>query len=296
MDLPRDFRSGYVALIGRPNAGKSTLLNQLLKFKLSIVTRKPQTTRKNVLGILSDEHSQIVFMDTPGLIEPQYDLQKMMMKYLESALEDADVIIYLLDVTASGEIFTAYEEQIFLKEKPVILALNKVDLIQKEKLLPLIENYQGKYNFESIIPISALKNDGLDRLVKELVHSLPFNPPYFPPEYVTDQQERFFVSEIIREKIFELYSEEVPYSCHVQIEEFRERPQRKDYIRAVIYVDRISQKGILIGKRGQSLKRVGELSRNEIESFLERPVFLELYVKVMGDWRRKPSKLKSLGY
>ncbi len=296
MEKVRDFRAGYVALVGKPNVGKSTLLNQLLKFKLSIVTQKPQTTRKKVLGILSGDNYQVVFIDTPGMIEPRYNLQKVMMKYVHNAMEDADIIVYLADASAPRHDFAQLEKRIAPFSKPVILALNKIDLIPKGEILPLIEQYRQAYNFEAYVPISALKNDGLDLLLKEIVHNLPYSPPYFPPDYITDQQERFFVSEIIREKIFQLYGEEIPYSCHVQIEEFKERPGHKDYIRAVIYVEKLSQKGILIGKKGQALKRVGELARQEIEAFLERPVFLELYVKVMEDWRRKEMKLRSLGY
>lgn len=291
-----DFRAGYVALVGKPNVGKSTLLNQLLHFKLSIVTHKPQTTRKKVLGILSGENHQIIFVDTPGIIEPKYNLQKTMMKYVRAAIEDADVVVYLVDASAANQDLRDIDRTIASLQKPVILALNKVDLIRKDLLLPLMEKYRAAYNFEAIVPISALKNDGLDILVKEIVNNLPYNPPYFPPDYITDQQERFFVSEIIREKIFNLYGEEIPYSCHVQIEEFKENPGRKDYIRAVIYVERLSQKGILIGKNGQALKKVGQLAREEIEAFLGRPVFLELFVKVMEGWRRRESKLRRLGY
>jgi GTP-binding protein Era len=296
MDSYQNFRAGYVALVGRPNVGKSTLLNQLLKMKLSIVTHKPQTTRKKVLGILSGENYQIVFIDTPGIIEPKYNLQKVMMKYVRSAMEDADVIVYLVDASSTRKDFEEIGEQIAPLEKPVILVLNKIDLVKKDDLLPLIDAYRSLYDFRAIVPISALKGDGLDDLVKEIVQNLPYNPPYYPPDYVTDQQERFFVSEIIREKIFQLYGEEIPYSCHVQIEEFKENPGRKDFIRAIIYVERLSQKGILIGKKGQALKRVGELARQEIEAFLGRPVYLELYVKVMEDWRKKESKLRRLGY
>ena len=296
MNIPPDFRSGYVALIGRPNVGKSTLLNQMLKFKLSIVTHKPQTTRKKVLGILSGENYQIVFIDTPGMIEPRYTLQKYMMKYVRSAIEDADLVVLLEDVTDLPGDLSRLTESLQEVQKPVILALNKIDKKRKLDLLPIIEQFRRLYDFAAIVPISALNGDGVDELVKEIVHNLPHNPPYFPPDYVTDQQERFFVSEIIREKIFQLYGEEIPYSCHVEIEEFKERPGRKDYIRAVIYVEKLSQKGILIGKKGQALKRVGELARVEIEEFLGRPVFLELYVKVMEDWRRKERKLRTLGY
>ncbi len=296
MDSYQNFRAGYVALVGRPNVGKSTLLNQLLKMKLSIVTHKPQTTRKKVLGILSGENYQIVFIDTPGIIEPRYNLQKVMMKYVRSAMEDADVIVYIVDASSTRKDFEEIGEQIAPLEKPVILVLNKIDLVKKDDLLPLIDAYRSLYDFRAIVPISALKGDGLDDLVEEIIQNLPHNPPYYPPDYVTDQQERFFVSEIIREKIFQLYGEEIPYACHVQIEEFKENPGRKDFIRAIIYVERLSQKGILIGKKGQALKRVGELARQEIEAFLGRPVYLELYVKVMEDWRKKESKLRRLGY
>lgn len=291
-----NFKAGYVAIIGKPNAGKSTLLNQLLKFKLSIVTRKPQTTRKSVLGILSDEESQIIFIDTPGIIEPRYDLQKVMMSYVKTALEDADVVVYIVDVSQPDFSVSGAAEKLPKTDKPVILLLNKIDLVARDKILPWMEQAKNLKKFSAIIPLSALNGDNVDELVKEIRHLLPYNPPYYPPDYVTDQQERFFVSEIIREKIFELYSDEIPYSCHVQIEEFKERPGRKDYIQAIIYVEKLSQKGILIGKKGTALKRVGELARADIEAFLERPVYLELYVKVMDKWRRQEHKLRRLGY
>ncbi len=296
MTLSQDFRSGYVTIVGRPNVGKSTLLNQLLNFKLSIVTHKPQTTRRKVLGILSGEDHQIIFVDTPGMIEPRYNLQKVMMDYVQSAIEDADIVVLMEDCTDKLRHLDLTKTVVEGIKKPVILVLNKVDKINKADLLPLIDRYQTVHDFAAIVPVSALKANGLDVLVKEIVHSLPHNPPYFPPDYITDQQERFFVSEIIREKIFQLYGEEIPYSCHVQIEEFKEREEHKDYIRAVVYVEKISQKGILIGKRGEALKRVGSIARQEIESFLERPVYLELYVKVMEDWRRKERHLKTFGY
>lgn len=296
MEISADFRAGYVALVGRPNVGKSTLLNQLLKFKLSIVTRKPQTTRKRILGILSEKNYQIIFTDTPGLIAPHYNLQNIMMTYLKSAVKDADVLVYLADVDRSQQDFTEVDQQALAFEKPVILALNKVDLLPRDQLLPLMEHYQKQYKFEAIVPISALKNDGVDILLKEIVARLPLNPPYFPLDQVTDQQERFFVAEIIREKIFNFYGEEIPYSCHVQIETFNQRKGKKDYISAIIYVDQVSQKGILIGKKGLALKRVGAAARIDIEAFLDRPVFLELYVKVLEGWRKNPMKLKSLGY
>jgi len=296
MLLAKDFRAGYVGIVGRPNTGKSTLLNKFLDFKLSIVTNKPQTTRKKVLGIMNNSKYQIIFMDTPGLIEPKYNLQVIMMSYIQSTLIDADVIVYIIDVTSPVYDFRELETKILKMEKPTILAMNKIDLIKKDRLLILIDKYTKIFDFKAFVPVSALKSKGLDKLLDEIVIELPYHPPFFPPDSLTDEPERFFVSEIIREKIFQLYGQEIPYACHVAVEEYKERSKSKDYIRAVIYVDQVSQKGILIGRKGQAVKKVGELARHEIENFLGKPVFLELYVKVLLDWRKKTSKLKSLGY
>jgi len=289
------FKAGYVSIIGKTNVGKSTLLNQLLRFKLSIVTPKPQTTRRRVIGILNGEGYQIVFIDTPGIIKPKYTLQEVMMNYIKRAMEDADVILYMVDASAPQQI----EEDTRIghtKNKPVILLLNKIDLVKKELLLEMIDRHRKAYPFEAIIPISALKNDGLDRVVRETVNLLPEGPPYYPSDYITPEQERFFVAEIIREKIFLRYGEEIPYSTHVEIEEFREKERGKNYISAVIYVEKDSQKGILIGKGGQALRRIGTEARQEIEGFLGRPVFLELFVKVSEDWRKRRDRLRRLGY
>ncbi len=291
-----DFRAGYVAVVGLPNVGKSTLLNQLLHFKLSIVSKKPQTTRKNVLGILTGEEYQIIFIDTPGILEPRYNLQKFMLKQVHLAMQDADVLLYMVDVTDRRQNINAITTQLKEVNKPVILALNKIDLIEKRELLPMLESYTRAYPFRAAIPISALKSDGLDRILQAIIDCLPKHPPYFPPDYLSNQQERFFVAEIIREKIFQFYGEEIPYATHVEIEEFKERPHGKDYIRAVIVVEKRSQKAILIGKDGTALKRVGKLAREEIELFLGRPVFLELFVKVTENWRKKDTLLKRLGY
>lgn len=295
-DKHENFKAGYVAILGYPNAGKSTLLNQFLKYKLSIVSRKPQTTRKKVLGILTLKKAQIVFIDTPGLLDPKYNLQQIMSNYITNAVEDADVLLYLVDASRVKK--TTPELMQFLAKvvKPVVLAINKIDLIEKGKLLPIISRFDKEIKFSAVVPISALQDDGLDRLCDEIIRLLPYCPPYFPIDYLTDQQERFFVSEIIREKIFELYSEEIPYSTHVQIEDFKERAGRKDYIVAIIYVEKNSQKGIIIGREGRALKKIGQLARTEIENFLGRPAYLELFVKVLDDWRRKDSKLKELGY
>lgn len=288
-----DFKAGYVMLLGPPNAGKSTLLNQILDFRLSIVTTKPQTTRKNVLGILNGGAYQVILIDTPGLIVPKYALQSMLMRYIERSLQDADMIIFLVDVTSA---ISSVGIQLLRADKPVILALNKIDLIDKRNILSLIDQYRKIFNFSAYVPVSALKKNGLQDLLEEVVNRLPVHPPFFPPDYLTDEPERFFVSEIIREKIFELYSQEIPYACHVSIEEFTEKKGAKDYIRAVIFVDQLSRKGILIGKNGQALRKVGEQARQDIEKFLGRPVYLELYVKVISDWRKNSLKLKSLGY
>lgn len=295
-DKYRNFRSGYVALVGLPNVGKSTLLNQMLKYKISIISRRPQTTRKKVLGILTRDNFQIVFIDTPGLIEPGYALQERLVKYVERAIEDADAIVYLVEATDANSDMEAMRLSLAPVKKPVILAINKIDLIPHHQLLPLIAGYREAYEFSAIVPISALKDEGVEELLAEIRKVLPQSPPYYPPDLISDQQERFFVAEIIREKIFQLYGEEIPYSTHVEIDEFKERPGEKDFIRATIYVERSSHKGIIIGKGGRALKRVGEYARQEIEQFLGRPVFLELFVKVLENWRRKKSNLKMLGY
>jgi GTP-binding protein Era len=296
MGTNQHFKAGYVALIGKPNVGKSTILNGLLDFKLSIVTAKPQTTRRKILGILNGSDFQIIFTDTPGMIKPVYDLQKILMHYVEESLEDADVVCLLIEANAEMPELPHVIQTGRLKDRPVILVLNKVDLLTKTMLLPTMEWYKNHYPFTAIVPTSALQKDGLDLLLQEIVAYLPVHPPYFPADVMSDQNERFFVSEIIREKIFQHYSKEIPYACHVEIEEFSENPGRKDLIRAVIYVDQNSQKGIVIGRGGQALKQVGQDARKEIETFLNREVYLELYVKVLQNWRKKLSILKKLGF
>lgn len=293
----QSFKAGYVALIGRSNVGKSTLMNALLGQKLSIVTAKPQTTRHRVLGILSDTNYQMIFLDTPGLLIPRYKLQEMMVRAARSAIEETDVLLFIIEpedkISPANRLILS---DLIQTKKPTILAINKIDVIAKEKLLPMIENYSKNFNLTSIIPISALKADGLDKLKQLLIDNLPVGLPFYSPETITDQPERFFVAEIIREKIFQKYGEEIPYSTTVMIEEFKERDQGKDYIRAVIYVERASQKGIIIGKEGATLKRVGQIAREEIELFLGRAVYLELFVKVKEKWRQKEGILRELGY
>ncbi|MDP1677412.1 MAG: GTPase Era [Bacteroidota bacterium] len=294
------FRSGYVALIGEPNVGKSTLLNSLLKQKISIVTNKPQTTRHKILGILNGDDHQIVFLDTPGIIKPKYLLQEMMMHFASSAVADADVVLLLVDAekVKNKEYDKNNEaiEKIKAANKTTFLVINKIDLLKKQELLPMLADLQSMFPFDEIIPISALTNFNTNELVSTLLKFIPVNPPYFDTEIVSDAQERFFVSEMIREKIFELYEQEIPYSTTVDIIEFKEREKGKYYIAADIVIERNSQKGILIGKQGSALKRLGSVSRRSIETFLGHAVFLELHVKVREDWRGNQNWLDRFGY
>jgi GTP-binding protein Era len=294
------FRSGYVALIGEPNVGKSTLLNSLLKQKISIVTNKPQTTRHKILGILNGDDHQIVFLDTPGIIKPKYLLQEMMMHFASSAVADADVVLLLVDAekVKNREYDKNNEaiEKIKAANKTTFLLLNKIDLLKKQELLPLLADLQSLFPFDEIIPISALTNFNTNELVSTLLKYIPVNPPYFDTEIVSNAQERFFVSEMIREKIFEMYEQEIPYSTTVDIIDFKEREQGKYFIAADIVIERNSQKGILIGKEGRALKRLGSVARKSIEDFLGHAVFLELHVKVREDWRGNQNWLDRFGY
>ncbi|MGA7836869.1 MAG: GTPase Era [Ignavibacteriaceae bacterium] len=294
-------KTGYVTILGLPNAGKSTLLNALLGQKLSITTNKPQTTRKRLIGILSDENYQIIFLDTPGILKPAYLLQEKMMDSVVQSIKDADVLILILDVALDpgGEktLKDAFIYDLLSKsKKPKILLLNKIDLSSQEQVNELIEKV-GKTNyFKRIIPISSKLAYNVHTVISEIIENLPEGPKYYPDENISDENERFFVSEIIREKIFEHYKDEIPYSCEVVIVDFKEREGRKDFIQAEIIVERDSQKGILIGKQGTALKRIGEESRASIEEFLQRPVYLDLHVKVRSKWRTDENMLKSFGY
>jgi GTPase len=291
-----DFRVGYVAIIGKPNVGKSTLMNRLLGTKLSIVTPKPQTTRRRILGIRTGEDHQAIFLDTPGLLEPKYLLQKTMVQSAREGMEMADLIVWMADASSVTEQDAKILELLKSLKQRKIAVINKVDLVDKSSLLPLIGRFSSQALFEEIVPVSALKNDGLDRLFSLIRSRLPRGEPLYPADVMSDEPERFFVAEIIRESVFMLYKEEIPYATTVLVEEFKERPAKKDYIRAVIFVEQDSQKGILIGKGGLALKRVGQKSRTAIEAFLERPVFLELYVKVKPKWRNEPGAMRELGY
>jgi len=294
-------KAGFVSIIGKPNVGKSTLMNALIGEKLSITTNKPQTTRKKIIGILSTEDYQIIFQDTPGILNPEYLLQERMLEYVVAAAKDADLILFMIDISTdpTGE-KTLSDEKVFeiLKDKKIkkILLINKVDLVNQQVVENLINSISEKKFFEKVIPISATEGYNLQTVIDTILEYLPEHPKYYPDDQLSDENERFFVSEIIREKIFEMYHEEVPYSTEVVVEEFKEREKGKDYIRAIIIVEKESQKPIIIGKNGELIKKLGRLSRESIERFLQREVYLELYVKVREKWRSKPNLLKSFGY
>ena len=294
-------KTGYVAILGLPNSGKSTLLNALLGQKLSIITSKPQTTRKRILGILNEENHQIIFLDTPGILTPSYLLQEKMMADVKTSLDDADVIILIIDVKEDPSAENLFAQQ-FVKEfvlkskKPKLLALNKIDLIVQDRVNELIKNFESQNIFEEIIPISAISSFNIQRMKEGIIQFLPKCPKLFPDDQVTDENERFFVSEIIREKILELYRDEVPYSCEVLIADFKEREEGKNFISAEIVVEKDSQKAIIIGKGGTAIKKLGQIARKSIEEFLQKEVFLELRVKVRKKWRSDENLLKSFGY
>ncbi len=291
------FRCGYVAILGQPNVGKSTLLNALLHFKLSIVSPKPQTTRKRILGILNRPASQMIFFDTPGILEAHYRLQQALVRAAFQAMREADVQIMMIEPSASpSPADLAILNRLADTGKPIVLVINKIDTVAKDHLLPVIAAFQNKPNVKEIVPVSALHQDGIEALAEVLEKYMPLQEPFYDSELMTDHPERFLAAEIVREKIFLRYGEEIPYSTSVQIEEFVERPGHKDYIRAIIFVERESQKGILIGKGGQALKQVGKLAREELEQLLGRPVYLELFVAVKERWRERESELRSLGY
>ena len=294
-------KAGFVTIIGKPNVGKSTLMNALLGERLSIITNKPQTTRKRILGILSDEQTQIVFLDTPGILEPAYLLQEKMVDYVINSARDADVLVYLFDANEKLPSFESKEhEQLnkVLSKKRIkkIAVLNKMDTSKQEHVMEKINQLESFKLFDNIIPISALLNFNVETLMQSIKEYLPVHPKFYPDDQLTDEPEKFFVSEIIREKIFTKYQDEIPYSTEVIIEEFREQPGKKDFIRAAIIVERDSQKPIIIGKQGEAIKKVGKIAREAIEEFLQREIFLELTVKVKSKWRSNPQQLKNFGY
>ena len=296
----QNFKSGYISIIGAPNVGKSTLLNTFLGQKLAIVTPKPQTTRNQIRGILTTDTHQLIFVDTPGLMNPKYRLQSEMVRTAYGALGDADVVLFVVDVNRPNP---TIEDRILKRlrrtKSTAILVLNKVDLVPKPTLLPIFEDYNQKFEFAQMIPISALTADGVPVLLEQIESYLPLGPLYFPEDQLSDLPERFFIAETVREKIMLLTQREVPYASAVVIEEFEKRQTHKSgeiiYIRAIVYAERQTQKQIIIGKGGKLIKRVGELARIDIEKFLDARVFLEIYVTVKTDWRRDARKLKELG-
>lgn len=296
----RAFRAGYVTIMGEPNVGKSTLMNRFLNQKISIVSSKPQTTRHRILGILTDDESQIVFLDTPGIIKPKYLLQEAMMQFATRAIADADVLLFMVDALDPKTGIDLAHAEAFQKlgdlAKPVLLVINKVDAIQKPLLLPIIDFYAKAFPFREIFPVSALTGEATSAILGAVRPLLPTHPPLYPPDIISEQSERFFAAEIIREKVFLGCHEEIPYATTVEVIDFKERERGKWFIAAEIYVERDSQKGILIGKKGAKLKEIGGQARRDIETFIGHPVFLDLKVKVREKWREDAGWLKRLGY
>lgn len=289
-----NFKSGFVSIIGKPNAGKSTLMNALVGERLSIITSKAQTTRHRIFGILTSENFQLVYSDTPGIIDPQYTLQESMMNFVMESLRDADVILWVVEL---GEKFDGTEilDRIQKSGIPVILVVNKIDLGKGSQVEDKLNYWKETVNVQDIIGVSALEKTNVDPLFDLILKYTPVHPPYFPKDQLTDKPERFFAAEIVREKIFLNYKKEVPYSCEVVVTEFKE-DEKIIRLRAEIYVERKSQKGIIIGKGGAALKKVGIEARKDMEEFFQKQVHLETFVKVEDDWRKKNKQLQKFGY
>jgi GTP-binding protein Era len=288
-------RSGFVNILGNPNVGKSTLMNVLVGEKLSIITSKAQTTRHRIKGIVNGEDFQIVYSDTPGILNPKYKLQESMMQSVDGALQDADLILYITDVVEKFDKNSQYLEKIQALDVPRIVVINKIDLTDEEKLNSLYDAWENTMPGVPIVPVSALNNFNIENLFKMILERLPEGPAWFPKDQLTDRFERYFVTEIIREKILANYSKEIPYSVEVEVEEYQES-LAINHIRAIIHVTRDSQKGIIIGHKGRMLKKTGTEARKDIEEFIGRKVFLELYVKVNREWRNNSNTLKRFGY
>ena len=288
-------KSGFVNIVGNPNVGKSTLMNALVGERISIITSKAQTTRHRILGIVNGDDFQIVYSDTPGVLKPNYRLQESMLSFSNSALSDADVLLYVTDVYDNYEKNTDFVDKVGQNTAPVMLIINKIDMIDQQKLEDLVDKWKTVLPNAEIFPISATEKFNIEPLFNRILALLPEFPPFFEKDQLTDKPAKFFVTEIIREKILLNYEKEIPYSVEVEVEQFKEEAALIR-INAVIYVERVSQKGIIIGKGGKSLKKVGIEARKDIEAFFEKKVFLELYVKVEKDWRNKDLKLRSFGY
>jgi GTP-binding protein Era len=292
------FKSGFISILGRPNVGKSTLFNRILGEKIAIVTEKPQTTRNRILGIKHVEGGQMIFLDTPGLHQGRSALNQRMVQTAIASGQEADVLLFVIEATSPLiEEDRQMLESLKGSQGVRFLIINKIDLVRKERLLPIIDQYQKLHPFQAILPISAMTGEGIEILLEEIMEALPESPPYYPEDMITDQTERFLVSEVIREKVIEQTFQEIPYSTAVTIESFKEHPEKNlVVIKATIHVERISQKKILIGKGGQKLKQIGEMARKAMEAFLEKKVFLELWVNVEKNWTQDPPALNRLGY
>jgi GTP-binding protein Era len=293
MSEQKNHKAGFVSIIGKPNVGKSTLMNQLVGEKLSIITSKAQTTRHRIMGILSGEDFQIVYSDTPGILKPEYELHQTMMKFVSASMEDADLILFVTDL------YDKHDEVLLKRlqhaEQPVILILNKIDLAKGSQVEDKLAYWKDAFKPTETLTISALTGENIEALFKRIMEYMPEHPAYFPKDELTDKPEKFFVEEIIREKIFMNYKQEIPYSTQVVVESFKE-DEKIIRIRTEIYVERKSQKGIIIGKAGSALKKVGIEARQDLEKFFNKQVHLETFVKVADDWRRKEREIKNFGY
>ena len=294
--MDNEFKSGFVSIIGRPNVGKSTLLNTIVGEKIAIISDKPQTTRNKILAIYNTDNCQIIFNDTPGIHKPRTKLSEYMVKVANDSMKEMDVVLFVVDATLPA---SETEREIAANLKslkvPAILVINKVDLVKKETLLPMIADFSGLHHFEAIIPISAKKNDGIDALLSEIMHYLQKGPAFFPDDMITDQPEKQIAAEIIREKLLWILDKEVPHGIAIEIEKMNEGKKITEIL-ANIYCEKQSHKGIVIGKNGSVLKRVGSMARTDIEKMLGRKVYLELFVKVKTDWRNNNFLIKNFGY
>ena len=288
-------KAGFVNIVGNPNVGKSTLMNLLVGERISIATFKAQTTRHRIMGILNTDEMQIVFSDTPGVLKPNYKLQESMLNFSESALADADVLLYVTDVVEKPDKNMEFIEKVRKMQVPILLLINKIDLSNQEALVKCVEEWHGLIPQAEIIPISAISKFGVDVVMKRIKDLLPDSPPYFDKDQWTDKPARFFVTEIIREKILLYYDKEIPYAGEVVVEQFKEEA-KSIHINAVIYVERDSQKGIIIGKQGKALKKVSSEARKTLEKFFQKSIYLETFVKVDKDWRSSDKELKNFGY
>lgn len=293
--MEKKHKSGFVNIVGNPNVGKSTLMNRLVGERISIITSKAQTTRHRIMGIVNTEDMQIVYSDTPGVLRPNYKLQESMLNFSESALDDADVLLYVTDVIEAIDKNEEFLQQVQKEKCPILLLINKIDMTDQPKLEALVQEWKTILPQAEIIPISALSNFNVDYVKQRVEELMPESPPYFEKDALTDKPARFFVTEIIREKILLYYQKEIPYAVEVVVELFKEDDEMI-HIKALIICERDSQKGIIIGHRGQALKKVGAMARKDIERFFEKKVFLEMFVKVEKDWRNRDNMLRAFGY